>query len=54
MCLGKKQQHSAHLNVYDRLRSNLPYLQPMATVVGDSIKYGIDSDGAGLHDVIGK
>ncbi|XP_075214852.1 uncharacterized protein LOC142320712 [Lycorma delicatula] len=51
---GKTRQiHSAHLNVYDRLWSNLPYLRPMATVVGDSIKYGIDSDGAGINDVIG-
>lgn len=26
----------------------------MATVVGDSINYGIDEDGAGVHDVIGE
>ncbi|XP_046997096.1 uncharacterized protein C11D3.03c [Schistocerca americana] len=51
---GKTRQlHSAHLTVYDRLWSNLPYLRPMATVVADSIKYGIDEDGAGVHDVIG-
>jgi len=26
----------------------------MATFVADSIKYGIDEDGAGVHDVIGE
>ena len=41
--------------MYDRLWSNLPYLRPMATVVADSLKgYGIDEDGASIHDVIGK
>lgn len=51
---GKTRQlHSAHLSVYDRLWSALPYLRPMATVVADSLKYGIDEDGAGVHDVIG-
>lgn len=52
---GKTRQlHSAHLSTYDRLWSVLPYLRPMATVVADSIKYGIDADGAGVHDVIGE
>lgn len=51
---GKTRQlHSSHLSTYDRLWSVLPYLRPMATVVADSIKYGIDADGAGVHDVIG-
>ncbi|XP_063216213.1 uncharacterized protein LOC134527450 [Bacillus rossius redtenbacheri] len=51
---GKTRQlHSTHLTTYDRLWSNLPYLRPMATVVADSIKYGIDEDGASVHDVIG-
>lgn len=52
---GKTRQlHSAHLSVYDRVWSSLPYLRPMATIVGDSLKgYGIDEDGAGIHDVIG-
>ncbi|XP_069677824.1 uncharacterized protein [Periplaneta americana] len=52
---GKTRQlHATHLSVYDRLWSNLPYLRPMATVVGDSLKkYGIDEDGASVHDVIG-
>ncbi|XP_055905167.1 uncharacterized protein LOC129940747 [Eupeodes corollae] len=52
---GKTRQlHSSHLKVYDRLWSCLPYLRPMATFVFDSLaKYGIDEDGASLHDVIG-
>ncbi|KAJ9597636.1 hypothetical protein L9F63_011505 [Diploptera punctata] len=52
---GKTRQlHSTHLTVYDRLWSCLPYLRPMATVVADSLKkYGIDEDGASIHDVIG-
>lgn len=52
---GKTRQlHATHLTVYDRLWSNLPYLRPMATIVADSLKnYGIDEDGASVHDVIG-
>jgi len=52
---GKTRQlHSSHLKVYDKLWSCLPYLQPMATFVYDSLSdYGIDKDGGSLHDVIG-
>jgi uncharacterized protein YcgI (DUF1989 family) len=39
--------------VFDRFWSCLPYLRPMATVIGDSIDYGIDEDGAGCHDLLG-
>ena len=31
----------------------MPYLRPMATVIHDSINYGIDEDGGSIHDVIG-
>ena len=48
-----KQLHSAHMRVYDRFWSTLPYLRPMATVTGDSIQYGYDEDGAGCHDLLG-
>jgi uncharacterized protein YcgI (DUF1989 family) len=48
-----KQLHHAHVQVFDRLWSCLPYLRPMATVVGDSINYGIDEDDAGCHDLLG-
>lgn len=52
---GKTRQiHSTHLKVYDRLWSNLPYLNPMATFIFDTLKeYGIDGDGGSCHDVIG-
>lgn len=52
---GKTRQlHSTHLKVYDRLWSCLPFLRPMATFIFDTLsKYGIDSDGGSLHDVIG-
>ena len=40
---GKTRQlHRSHLTLYDKLWSCFPYLNPMATVVGDSIMYGID------------
>ncbi|HZQ05299.1 MAG TPA: DUF1989 domain-containing protein [Anaerolineae bacterium] len=48
-----KQLHSAHMRVLDRMWSTLPYLRPMATVIGDSINYGYDEDGAGCHDLLG-
>ena len=48
-----KQLHSAHMRVFDRFWSCLPYLRPMATVIGDSINYGIDADSAGCHDLLG-
>jgi len=48
-----KQLHSAHLKVFDRFWSCLPYLRPIATITGDSINYGIDEDGAGCHDLLG-
>eukprot|EP00957_Ditylum_brightwellii_P209033 15359956-Ditylum_brightwellii.AAC.1 len=31
----------------------MPYLRPLATIVEDTIAYGFDDDGAGVHDVIG-
>jgi uncharacterized protein YcgI (DUF1989 family) len=48
-----KQLHGAHMRVFDRFWSCLPYLRPMATVTGDSLDYGIDADGAGCHDLLG-
>ena len=51
---GKTSQiHRTHLSVGDRLWSTFPNLRPLATVIGDSIQYGFDEDGAGVHDVIG-
>ena len=48
-----KQLHSAHMKIFDRFWSCLPYLRPIATITGDSINYGIDEDGAGCHDLLG-
>ena len=47
---GKTRQlHRSHLSLYDKLWSCFPYLNPMATIVGDSIMYGIDK---GTHQII--
>lgn len=48
-----RQIHATHLQTGDRLWSNMPFLRPMATIVEDTIAYGYDEDGAGVHDVIG-
>jgi hypothetical protein len=31
----------------------MPYVRPIATIVEETIEYGYDEDGAGVHDVIG-
>jgi uncharacterized protein YcgI (DUF1989 family) len=48
-----RQIHATHLTTGDRLWSNMPYVRPLATITGDTIAYGFDEDGAGVHDVIG-
>ena len=48
-----RQIHATHLTTGDRLWSNMPYLRPLATITEDTIAYGFDNDGAGVHDVIG-
>jgi len=48
-----RQIHATHLARGDRLWSNMPYLRPLATITEDTIDYGFDDDGAGVHDVIG-
>jgi len=52
---GKTRQlHASHISTGDRLWSNLPGLRPMATITHDTLDwYGLDEDGAGIHDVIG-
>ncbi|MCA8883730.1 MAG: DUF1989 domain-containing protein [Rhodobacteraceae bacterium] len=46
--------HGTHVSTGDRLWSSFPSLRPMATVIEDSLAwYGIDADGASVHDVIG-
>jgi uncharacterized protein YcgI (DUF1989 family) len=36
-----------------RLWSCFPYMRPMASITHETIQYGIDKDGASVHDVIG-
>lgn len=48
-----RQLHGAHVTTYDRLWSCLPYLRPMLTLVNETIRYGVDEDGAGCHDLLG-
>ena len=52
---GKTRQlHATHVSTGDRLWSSLPGLRPMATIIHDTLDwYGWDSDGGGVHDVIG-
>jgi uncharacterized protein YcgI (DUF1989 family) len=46
--------HGTHVTAGHRLWSNMPYLRPMATITHDTLGwYGFDTDGAGIHDVIG-
>jgi uncharacterized protein YcgI (DUF1989 family) len=52
---GKTRQlHATHVTRGDRLWSSLPGLRPLATITHDTLEwYGWDSDGGGVHDVIG-
>lgn len=46
--------HATHISTGDRLWSSMPFLRPMATITYDSLGwYRWDSDGCGIHDVIG-
>lgn len=49
-----RQLHQAHISVYDRFWSNLPFLRPMATIISDTLKdYGTDKWGGRVHDLLG-
>jgi uncharacterized protein YcgI (DUF1989 family) len=49
-----RQLQAAHVSTYSRLWSNLPFLRPLVTITGDSLgDYGLDSDGARVHDLLG-
>ena len=52
---GKTRQiHRTHLTTYDHLWSNIPWVNPMATITQDSLAdYGFDNDNCNVHDVIG-
>lgn len=48
-----RQLYRTHVSTFDRLWSCLPYLRPMLTITNDTIRYGVDEDGAGCHDLLG-
>jgi uncharacterized protein len=49
-----RQLHRSHVTLYDRLWSCLPYMRPLCTIVGDSLKdYGVDGQGGRVHDLLG-
>ena len=49
-----RQLHAAHVSVFDRLWSTLPFLRPLATIVADTLKeYGRDAEGGRVHDLLG-
>lgn len=49
-----RQLHASHVSTYDRLWSCLPYLRPLATIIGDSLaNYGVDVFGGRCHDLLG-
>jgi uncharacterized protein YcgI (DUF1989 family) len=49
-----RQLERAHVSVGNRLWSTPPYLRPMATITADSLgDYGVDQDGARVHDLLG-
>lgn len=49
-----RQLEGAHVSVYNRLWSTLPFLRPLVTITGDSLQdYGVDEHGGRLHDLLG-
>ncbi|GCE97040.1 hypothetical protein ZYGM_002450 [Zygosaccharomyces mellis] len=48
-----RQLHSAHVSKFDRLWSNLPYLRPMVTIIGDTLNARHDEWGGRVHDTLG-
>lgn len=49
-----RQLQAAHVTEFDRLWSTLPFLRPMVTITGDSLRdYGEDSEGGRVHDLLG-
>ena len=46
--------HGTHLSTGDQMWSSFPYMRPIATITHDTLDwYGFDTDGGGVHDVIG-
>lgn len=49
-----RQLQAAHVTVFDRLWSTLPYLRPLVTITADALAgYGVDEYGGRVHDLLG-
>jgi uncharacterized protein YcgI (DUF1989 family) len=49
-----RQLQAAHVSVFDRLWSTLPYLRPLVTITADTLNgYGTDAYGGRVHDLLG-
>ncbi|WP_046471615.1 urea carboxylase-associated family protein [Allosalinactinospora lopnorensis] len=49
-----RQMQAAHVTVFDRLWSTLPFLRPLVTITADSLSwYGADGEGGRVHDLLG-
>lgn len=49
-----RQLQGAHVSIFDRLWSNLPFLRPLVTITDDSLAdYGVDEHGGRVHDLLG-
>lgn len=48
-----RQLHSAHVSVYDRLWSTLPYLRPLVTITADTLGGRHTEWGGRIHDTLG-
>jgi uncharacterized protein len=49
-----RQMQAAHVTVFDRLWSTLPFLRPLVTITADSLSwYGVDGEGGRVHDLLG-
>ncbi|CDR99475.1 hypothetical protein, partial [Sporisorium scitamineum] len=58
-----RQLQRAHVSIFDRLWSCLPYLRPLCTITSDSLANygeggngkggGVDAEGGRVHDLLG-
>lgn len=49
-----RQLQASHVSTYDRLWSTLPFMRPLVTITEDTLsRYGVDSDGGRVHDLMG-
>ncbi|HVD02399.1 MAG TPA: DUF1989 domain-containing protein [Candidatus Dormibacteraeota bacterium] len=48
-----RQLQGAHVSTFDRLWSSLPYLRPLATIIGDTLPTEPTEHGGRCHDLLG-